>query len=204
MSVDDASDMDISDTDDAIMHRRERSREDIPIISELINGIQRLADGCVLRSCGGITPPNRSRSNSPHTRFTSQATPSTNGTTSLSHQPKQPPPSVPAVILERFAKCLSGGILQLGMYGVMEVHKIVLYWFLTHSIAKSQGFKTYRTLSFIGYSSILRKDPKQTIVRYRQRKILRCSKLFLLVIETSPIVLQNTYICYQIQFVIWT
>ena len=86
-TADDASDMDISDTDDEIMHRRERSREDIPIISELINGIQRLADGCVLRSCGGITPPNRSRSNSPHTRFT-QATPSTNGTTSLSIREK--------------------------------------------------------------------------------------------------------------------
>jgi len=114
-TADDASDMDISDTADEIMHRRERSREDIPIISELINGIQRLADGCVLRSCGGITPPNRSRSNSPHTRFTSQATPSTNGTTSLSQQQLKQPPSVPAVIIERFSKCISGGILQLGM-----------------------------------------------------------------------------------------
>ena len=118
-TADDASDMDISDTDDEIMHRRERSREDIPIISELINGIQRLADGCVLRSCGGITPPNRSRSNSPHTRFT-QATPSTNGTTSLSQQQLKQPPSVPAVIIERFSKCISGGILQLGMYSVMK------------------------------------------------------------------------------------
>ena len=114
-TADDASDMDISDTDDEIMHRRERSREDIPIISELINGIQRLADGCVLRSCGGITPPNRFRSNSPHTRFTSQATPSTNGTTSLSQQQLKQPPSVPAVIIERFGKCISSGILQLGM-----------------------------------------------------------------------------------------
>ena len=113
-TADDASDMDISDTDNEVMHRRERSREDIPIISELINGIQRLADGCVLRSCGG-TPPNRSRSNSPHTILTSQATPSTNGTTFLSQQQPKQPPSVPAVILERFGKCISSGILQLGM-----------------------------------------------------------------------------------------
>ena len=108
-TADDASDMDISDTDDEIMHRREHSREDIPIISELINGIQRLADGCVLRSCGGITPPNRSRSNSP------QAISSMDRVTSLSQQQLKQPPSAPAVIIERFSKCISGGILQLGI-----------------------------------------------------------------------------------------
>jgi len=136
-TADDASDMDISDSDDEIMHRRERSREDIPIIGELINGIQRLADGCVLRSCRGITPPNRSRSNSPHTRFTSQATPSTNGTTSLSQQQPKQPPSVPAVIIERFSKCISGGILQLGMCPVKCI-RCVSYCFLNLMFSNSR------------------------------------------------------------------